>query len=264
MNESIQLVDSHCHLNLLDLAALGGSLEAVVNASKMQGVTHFLCVGVDMATMPDVLALAEQYPNVYASVGVHPSEANDSLDEAQLYAYAQHPKVVAIGETGLDYHYHPESATQQQANFKLHIELARQVNKPLIIHSRSAQADTINIMREMQVQNIKGVMHCFTESLQMAQEAMSMDFYISFSGIITFKNARELQDVVRQVPLSHMLVETDAPFLTPVPYRGKPNSPAYVRFVAEKVADLHETALNEVAKITTKNFFDLFAVAGTP
>lgn len=253
------LVDSHCHLNMLDLTEYDNNLDNVITAALANDVQQMLCVSVDLATLPDVLACAERYDNVYASVGVHP---NDSVEAAisveQLVELAQAPKVIAIGETGLDYFRSEGDLTTQQQAFRNHIQAAKQVGKPVIIHTRDAREDTIKIMHEESIQDIGGVMHCFTESWEMAQAAMEMGFYISFSGIVTFKNARELQDVAKRMPLERMLVETDSPFLAPVPYRGKPNYPAYVRNVAEFIAELRGESPETIAEQTTQNFKQLF------
>lgn len=252
------LVDSHCHLDCLSQEQ--GSIAEVLTRAKQEGVGHFLCVGITQATFPAMLAAIEEFPNVFASVGTHPNEPaqqEPSVDE--MINFAKHSKVVAIGETGLDYYrLDDQSPTQQQMRFRNHIKAAHAVNKPLIIHSRQAREDTIQILKEENAQAVRGVMHCFTENWEMAQQAIALDFYISFSGIITFKNAQDIRDVVEQVPLERLLIETDAPYLAPVPYRGKSNEPAYVRYVAEKVAEIKQLSYEAVAKQTTQNFFDLF------
>ena len=256
---SISIVDSHCHLDRLDLNKLGDDMESVLATARQHDVTHFLCVCIDLDNFPDVTALAARYPRVFASVGVHPNE-QDTLDPEveELVKLSKQKKVVAIGETGLDYFHGKGDLEWQRQRFRRHIRAARECNKPLIIHSRAAKEDTINIMREEGADKIGGVMHCFTEDWDMAQKAMELNFYISFSGIVTFRNAVELREVVRLVPLEKMLVETDAPYLTPVPYRGKSNQPAYVRFVAEHIAELRNESLETIASTTTENFFKLF------
>jgi TatD DNase family protein len=228
-------------------------------------VTHALCVSVDMPDFPRVLALAEQYPHIYASVGTHPDyEDTPEPSVAQLVELARHPKIVAIGETGLDYYRLEGDLEWQRERFRTHIRASRESGKPLIIHTRSASEDTIRIMREegagTDKGGVAGVMHCFTESLEVAQAAMEMGFYISFSGIVTFKSARELQAVARAVPLERMLIETDSPYLAPVPYRGRMNEPGYVAHVAEFIATLKDESLRDVARQTTDNFFNLFKV----
>lgn len=226
-------------------------------------VTHALCVSVDLPDFPQVLALAEQYPNIYASVGVHP-DYPDTIepDCASLLALAEHPRIIAIGETGLDYFRLTGDLEWQRERFRTHIRASRACKKPLIIHTRAASADTLRIMREegagTDQGGVAGVMHCFTESLEVAQAAIEMGFYISFSGIVSFKSAKELQQVAREIDLSRILIETDSPYLAPVPHRGKTNEPAYVRHVAEFLADLKGIPLAEVARQTTANFFNLF------
>ena len=227
-------------------------------------VTHALCVSVNLETFPEVLAIAERFPNIFASTGVHPDDrSGEEPDIDRLVGLAGHPKVVAIGETGLDY-YRVEGDTEwQRERFRTHIRAAKQTRKPLIIHTREAAEDTLRIMREEAAARVGGVMHCFTETTHVARRAMDMNFMISFSGIVTFKNAMALKEVAREVPLENMLIETDSPYLAPVPYRGKTNQPAYVRFVAEEIARLKGVSIESVAEATTANFFRLFKVAGT-
>jgi TatD DNase family protein len=224
------------------------------------GVGHVLCVAVDLETFPGVLALAREFPNVHASVGIHPNGEGDvrdtSLDE--LCALAADPRVVAIGETGLDYYHQRGDTTLQHARFRLQIEAAIAARKPLIVHTRDAAADTLRVMREAGAARVGGVMHCFVEDWATADAAMELGFYISFSGIVTFRNAAALQAVARSVPLTRLLVETDAPWLAPVPKRGKPNEPAYVRHTAEFLARLREEDYAELAAATTRNYFELF------
>jgi TatD DNase family protein len=222
-------------------------------------VSHALCVSVNLEDFPRVLLLAENYPNLYASVGVHPDYENLAEPQAmELVSLAQHPRIIAIGETGLDYFRLKGDLEWQRERFRQHIRAARQCGKPLIIHTREAASDTLRIMAEEGADQVGGVMHCFTESWEVAQQAMEMNFYISFSGIVTFKNAIALKETAKRVQLERMLVETDSPYLAPVPYRGKTNQPAYVRHVAEEIATLRGITLNEVAEMTTHNFFDLF------
>jgi len=257
----MRLVDSHCHLNMLDLAAYQGSLKALIDQAKEVGVIHILCVGVDLEHGQEVIDIAAEFPHVSASVGVHPSEKTE-IDKDQFLTLAEHPKVVAIGETGLDYYYNDSGLDEQKLNFKFHIEIAKALQKPLIIHSRSAREDTIRILKEEGAKTIGGVMHCFTEDWTMAQQALNLGFYISFSGIVTFKNAFDVAEVAKKVPLDRILIETDAPYLTPVPHRGKkPNEPQYVGLVAAKIAELKGLSVEEVANASTENFFSLFKKA---
>lgn len=250
------LVDSHCHLNFPDLTA---DLAGVMGRMQAAEVTHALCVCVNLRDFPQVLALAERYPNLYASVGVHPDEppGNDP-DVDELVALARHPRVIAIGETGLDYFRQTGDTEWQRARFRTHIRAARTCGKPLIVHTRAAADDTLAIMREEDAGAIGGVMHCFTESLMVAQQAMEQNFYISISGIVTFKNATALKQVTEALPLERLLIETDAPYLAPVPFRGKPNEPAHVRYVAEEIARIKNQPLAVIAEQTSANFFSLF------
>lgn len=252
-------IDSHCHLDRLDFAKLKTDLDGALTAARARGVGHFLCIGVDLETLPDVLAVAEAYDDVSASVGVHPLHL-DSLEPEieQLIQLAAHPKVVAIGETGLDYHYEQENPADQQRRFRKHIEASRRTGKPLVVHTRAARADTIAILREEGATS--GVMHCFTEDWEMAKAAIDLGFYISFSGIVSFANAVELREVAQKVPLDRMLIETDSPWLAPVPYRGKTNQPAYVVDVANVLGELRGVAAEEIGERTTENFRRLFGV----
>ena len=257
------LIDSHCHLNLLKLDNYNGDLGAMIQAAHDVGVEHIVCVGIDLDNSKEVIAIAEQYPHVSATVGLHPSEkvaVEPTVDE--IIQLANHPNVVAIGETGLDYYYNDSGFELMQQRFRNHIRAAHELNKPIIIHTRDAREDTIAIMREEKADQVSGVMHCFTENFAMAEQAMDLNFYISFSGIVTFKNAQNVVEVAKQVPLEKMLIETDAPYLTPVPFRGKPNEPQYVRYVAEKIAELHGVDFATVANITTENVKRLFALPG--
>jgi len=255
-------IDSHCHIDFPELAARMPELLAKMEQNR---VTHALCVSVDLPDFPRVRALAEQYPHIYASVGVHPDyEDTPEPTVEQLVELARHPKVVAIGETGLDYYRLEGDLEWQRERFRVHIRASRACGKPLIIHTRAASADTLRIMAEEGAGpdqgGAGGVMHCFTESLGVAQAALAMGFYISFSGIVTFKSAKELQAVAKAVPLERMLIETDSPYLAPVPFRGKMNEPGYVCHVAEFLAVLKEVPLAEIARQTTENFRRLFKV----
>ncbi len=255
-------IDSHCHI---DFPELSDRLPGILQKMQENQVSHALCVAVTMPEFPRVLALAEAHPNIYASVGVHPDyEDTEEPDVDTLVRLAGHPRIVAIGETGLDYYRLSGDLEWQRARFRTHIRASRASRKPLIIHTRSASEDTLRIMRDEKAGTadggVAGVMHCFTESLEVAEAAMAMGFYISFSGIVTFKNAKDLQAVARAVPLERMLIETDAPYLAPVPMRGKTNEPGFVRHVAEFLADLKGVPLAELADATSRNFRTLFGV----
>lgn len=256
LGSNLMLVDSHCHLNFPELAA---NLPAIRKAMEDNAVGHALCVSVTLPDFPAVLALAENYPNFYASVGVHPDY--EDIEEPTiegLIDLAKHPKVIAIGETGLDYFRLTGDLEWQRNRFRTHIRAAIACGKPLIIHTRNAAEDTIRIMREENAAAVGGVMHCFTESLEVARQAMDLGFYISFSGIVTFKNAVALKEVAKQIPLDRVLIETDSPYLAPMPYRGKINQPAYVKQVAEEIAKLRDISVDVIAQATTANFFNLF------
>lgn len=253
------LIDSHCHLDRLDLSAYNGSLDAALDAARQRGVGKFLCIGVDAANAPTVKQIAEQYADVFCSVGIHPLDLTRETptDLQWLLSALDHPRVVAIGETGLDYHYQPELAVQQQRSFQCHLQAAAQTGKPVIIHTREARADTLALLREADLAHA-GVLHCFTEDWDMARAALDMGYYISLSGIVTFRNADALRDVARKVPADRLLVETDSPYLAPVPYRGKPNEPQFVCEVAAFLADLRGETLQQLWQNTTDNFHNLF------
>lgn len=253
------LVDSHCHLDFPDLAV---NIDELLANMRENDVGHALCVSVNLQDLPRVLALSEKYPNLFASVGVHPDYENlEEPQSIQLATLACHPRVVAIGETGLDYFRLKGDLEWQRERFRQHIRAARLCNKPLIIHTREAAEDTLRIMEEEGADTVGGVMHCFTESWEVAQRAMALNFYISFSGIVTFKKATGLKDIATRVPLERMLIETDSPYLAPVPHRGKTNQPAFVKHVAEEIAALRGISLDQVAEATTRNFFKLFKVS---
>ncbi len=239
-----------------------GALTPVLDEASRQGVQHMLCVSVSLERFEPMLELIEPYPQVSASVGVHP-DGTDVLepDVDQLVRLGQQARIVAIGETGLDYFRVEGDVEWQRERFRTHIRAARELNKPLIVHTRAAREDTLKIMAEERAADAGGVLHCFTEDWEMAQAAMDMNFYISFSGIVTFRNAQTLKDVARKMPVERMLVETDSPYLAPVPRRGKSNQPAYVRYVAEHVAELREESMEDVAAATTNNFYALFNTA---
>ncbi len=250
------LVDSHCHLNFPELLA---NLPAIKQSMQDNKVSHALCISVTLPDFPQVLALAEENENFYASVGVHPDyEDIQEPTVEELINLANHPKVIAIGETGLDYFRLTGDLEWQRTRFRTHIRAAIATGKPLVIHTRNSPEDTLRIMREENAQQVGGVMHCFTESLDVALEAIALGFYISFSGIITFKNAHSIKEVAKHIPLDRILVETDSPYLAPTPYRGKTNQPSYVKHVAEEVANLRGIPFDTLAAATTENFFRLF------
>jgi len=249
------LVDSHCHLDFPEFEGKLGEVRAEMQAN---GVTHALCISVELPKFPKVLALAEAHDNFFASVGVHPDHEAESVESARLVELARNPKVVAIGETGLDYHRLGGDLEWQRERFRTHIRAARECGKPLVIHTRDAAEDTLRIMREEKAGEVGGVMHCFTETQEVADGALALGFHISFSGIVTFKNAAQLKEVARNVPLDRILVETDSPYLAPVPHRGQTNRPGLVRHVAEEIARLRSVSLDEVAQATSANFFRVF------
>jgi TatD DNase family protein len=253
------LVDSHCHL---DFDPLGTDLDGVLTRARTAGVGYMLCVSVVLEKYKQIQYITDKFSHVFSSIGVHPNE-RDGKDPsvAELVELARDPRVVAIGETGLDYYRSQGDMGWQQDRFRRHIQAAKISRKPLIIHTREAAADTIAIMREENAADVGGVMHCFTESWDMAKDAMTMGFYVSFSGIVTFANAKALREVAIQVPDDRLLIETDSPYLAPVPYRGKTNEPAYVRHVAERLAELRGSAYEHIADVTTNNFFKLFQSA---
>jgi TatD DNase family protein len=244
---------------MLDLEPFGGTIDGVLEAAAANDVGHFLCVSINMEDYPAMLGIAESHASVFASVGLHPNEQGGhepGIDE--LVALAQHPKVVAIGETGLDYFRSEGDLDWQRERFRRHIRAAKACGKPIIVHSRDAPDDTIAILGEEGAQEVGGVMHCFTGDWAMAEQAMALNFHISFSGIVTFKSAIGLQAVAREMPEERMLVETDCPYLAPVPHRGKPNQPAYVRHTAEFIAELRGMSYEQLAAITTENYLNLF------
>ncbi len=257
------LVDSHCHLDRVDLSPYDGDFSTFLDATCDAGVGHMLCVSIDMESYPEMLSLVEPYDQISISAGVHPNEEHRHEPEPdELVRLAAHPKNIAIGETGLDYFRSSGELEWQRQRFRSHIAAAKLCNKPLIIHSRAAREDSIQIMQEEEARDVAGVMHCFTEDWEMARQALDLGFYISFSGIITFKTAMQLREVAKKVPLDRILIETDAPYLAPVPCRGKSNYPAYVGYVADCVAKSRGMGREELICATQDNFFRLFGVAG--
>jgi TatD DNase family protein len=259
----MQFIDSHCHLDRISEEKSKMSLQEMVDAATNNHVKHILCVAISMDQYPEMRNRTEHFEQVSYSVGVHPlhvgEDKNYSLND--LKTLASDERIVAIGETGLDYYYSTDTIAEQQASFEHHIAVANELQKPLIVHTRDARKDTIDILKSNNADNCKGVLHCFTENWEMAKAALDLDFYISISGIVTFKNAVELQDVVRKLPLDRLLIETDSPYLAPVPNRGKQNQPAYVKHVAEFIADLKNVSVEEVGEVTTRNFKQLFSHA---
>lgn len=254
----MQLIDSHAHLHLLDLP---DGLSPLLNRARENGVVHMLCVSVDLTQFERVIRIAGHFPHIDASVGLHPNErVAHEPDVETLIQLASHPKIVALGETGLDYYRRQDENDMawQEERFRNHIRAARQLNKPIIVHSRQARKDTIQILKEEGAHQVGAVLHCFTENWEMAKKALDLGLYISFSGIITFKNATELREVVKKVPLESLLIETDCPYLAPEPFRGKQNEPALVKQVAEKIAEIKQLTLDEVAEQTSKNYQQLF------
>ena len=253
------LIDSHCHLNFPDLA---GRIDEVKDSMRDKGVERAVVISVNVPDYPAVKALALAHEEFWATVGVHPDvEDGPDMDEDFLVAEAAHPKIIGIGETGLDYHWCKGDLEWQRERFRRHIRAARRAGVPLVIHTREAADDTLAVMREAGADAAGGVMHCFTENWDVARAALDLGFYLSFSGILTFKNARQVQEVAAKAPLDRILVETDSPYLAPVPYRGKQNEPAYTRFVAEYLATLRGLSYDEEAAMTTANFFRLFRKA---
>ncbi|MBK1649097.1 TatD family hydrolase [Rhabdochromatium marinum] len=253
-------VDSHCHLDRVNLAPYDGDFSAMLAQAGQAGVTRLLSVSIDLEHYPAMRALIDPYAQVLVSIGVHPNSQDvrePSLEELTQLATAD-PRIVAIGETGLDYHHSQGELGWQRERFRRHIQAARACGKPLIIHTREAREDTLAVLREQEAGAVGGVMHCFTETWEMAQAALDLGFYISFSGIITFKSADELRQVAQQVPLDRLLIETDAPYLAPVPYRGKSNEPRFVPLVAETIAAIRGLEVAEVAQATAQNFARLF------
>ena len=250
-------IDSHCHLDLLNLDNHGGSLDNALRVAREAGVKGFLCIGIGLDAAESLLELEQQYPDVWLSLGTHPLNENLDTDRDTLKRWCAHPQVKAVGETGLDYHYSPDSREAQLASFRTHLQVAEAVNKPVIVHTREAKEDTIALLREYS--GTVGVLHCFTETWEMAEQALDLGYYISISGIVTFRNASRLRDVVKRVPLDRLLIETDSPYLAPIPHRGKPNQPAFLPEVAKCVAELVGVDIEKLGEQTSQNFHRLFA-----
>lgn len=254
------LIDSHCHLDRIDLAPYQNDFANFMAAVSDNQIEHLLTIAIDLESYPDMLALVADYPQISVTVGVHPN-VQDGKDPTvdELIALGQLEKVIGIGETGLDYFRSEGDLSWQQQRFRNHISAAKTLKKPLIIHTRNAKADTLRILREENASEVGGIIHCFTEDWEFAQGALDLNFYISFSGIVTFNNAKEIKEVAKKVPSDRYLIETDSPYLAPVPHRGKPNYPTYVRYVAEHIAELRGTSLNNIASQSTENFHTLFS-----
>ena len=254
----MKIIDSHCHIDRISLEPFGGSIKSMLEHAKEYSVKEFLCVCIDLENFNDVLSLAEDYNEIYASVGVHPTSQN-SRDPSvnELLKLSDNDNIIAIGETGLDYfHIDKDNSEWQRERFIRHIHASNISGKPMIVHTRDAKKDTIKIMHKEKAEN--GVMHCFSEDWETAEAALDLGFYISFSGIVTFNSAIELREVAKKVPSNRLLIETDSPYLTPVPYRGKPNTPAYTYYIAEKIAEIRGVSVNDIARVTTENFNNLF------
>ncbi len=259
------LVDSHCHLDCIDLAGFNNSFDTLIKTARSAGVEHMLCVSIDLKQYPEMLEKVRCYPDISVSAGMHPmAEENDEFSIDYLTELASDNKVVAIGETGLDYYYSQKDALGkdapgwQQERFRAHIQVARQLDKPVIIHTRDAGNDTLEILRQENAEQCGGVIHCFTETQEFADKAMEMGFMISFSGIITFKNADRLRKVAKSIPDDRLLIETDSPYLAPVPNRGKQNQPGFVQYVAATLAEIRNTSVEHIAEISRNNFYQLF------
>jgi TatD DNase family protein len=255
-------IDSHCHLDRIDLAPFNNDFSVFMQAAEDANIDHMLCIGIDLEAFPAMCDLVAPYPSISLSVGVHPNVTEGkepTVDE--LLSLANNEKVLAIGETGLDYFRSQGDLTWQHQRFRNHIQVAKQLNKPLIIHTREAGHDSLDVLADENAQSVGGIIHCFTEDWSYAKKALDLDFYISFSGIVTFKNAVQIKEVARKVPDDRFLIETDSPYLAPVPFRGKPNYPTYVRYVAEHLAELRNTTVEEIAAQSSDNFNTLFARA---
>lgn len=255
------LVDSHCHLDCIDLTDFNNSFDQLIQHTREAGVEHMLCVSINLKSYPDMLEKVRDYPNISVSAGLHPmADESDTFSVETLTELAQDEKVVAIGETGLDYYYHKDNPQWQRERFRAHIQVANEVKKPVIVHTRDAGDDTLKILREENAEACGGVIHCFTESQAFAEQALELGFMISISGIVTFRNADALRAIVKTIPDDRLLIETDAPYLAPIPHRGKQNQPAYVQHVAETLADIRNTSVESIAEISRNNFYRLFNI----
>jgi TatD DNase family protein len=253
------LIDSHCHLDRINLDRYNGNLAEAIAAANALGVKQMLCIGISLENIQTVIDIAQAHPCVFASVGVHPCDVKEgTATESQLIEWAKQDKVVALGETGLDYHYETDSKALQHESFALHLSAGKKIGLPVVVHTREAKADTLALIKEHGCLKHSGVLHCFTEDWDMAKAALDLNYYISISGIVTFKNAEQIRTVVRNMPIDRLLIETDSPYLAPIPYRGKPNEPKYVREVAQFVADLKGMSIEKLGEHTSENFYRLF------
>ena len=256
------LVDSHCHLDCIDLSEFDNSFDQLVKQSVDSGVEHMLCVSINLDKYPAMLEKVRPYENISVSAGMHPmADQSDTFTVEYLTELASDDKVVAIGETGLDYYYHKDDPAWQQERFRAHIRVANELDKPVIIHTRDAGDDTLDILRQEDAERCGGVIHCFTETQEFADRAMDLGFMISISGIVTFRNADALRDIASRIPDEHLLIETDSPYLAPVPHRGKQNQPLFVRHVAETLAEIRATSVEHIAEVSRANFYRLFDTA---
>lgn len=250
-------IDSHCHLDLL--AQEEGGIDLAINNAKENGVDHILCISIDKSSCHKIIEIVESNTYLSASIGIHPNiEQTENFTVEELILLAGHKKVIAIGETGLDYFRSEGDLSWQRERFRVHIEAAKELKKPLIVHTREARKDTMDILENEDAESAGGIIHCFTEDWETAKRALDIGFYISLSGILTFKNARELQEVAKKLPLDRILIETDSPYLAPVPHRGKTNQPAFVKHVAEFLAELRGDSVENIAKMTSDNFHTAF------
>lgn len=255
-------VDSHCHLDCIDLVDFNNDFDQLIKHSHDSNIEHMLCVSINLKQYPDMLEKVQAHPNISVSAGMHPmADQEDEFTSEYLMQLATNKKVVAIGETGLDYFYHKGNPDWQQARFRAHLQVANTVDKPVIIHTRDAAKDTIEILQQENAEHCGGVIHCFTETQDFANQAMDLGFYISISGIVTFKNADALRKVAKTIPDDRLLIETDSPYLAPIPHRGKQNQPAYVKHVAETLAELRNTSVQHIAEVSRNNFYKLFKLA---
>ncbi len=255
------LVDSHCHLDCIDLTDFDNSFDKLIKHTHESGVEHMLCVSINLKSYPDMLEKVRDYPNISVSAGLHPmADESDVFSAEQLSELAQDEKVVAIGETGLDYYYHKDNPQWQQERFRAHVQVANQLKKPIIVHTRDAGDDTLKILRDENAESCGGVIHCFTETQEFAEQALELGFMISISGIVTFRNADALRAIAKTIPDDRLLIETDSPYLAPIPHRGKQNQPAFVRHVAETLAEIRATSVESIAEISRNNFYRLFNI----